>query len=63
MSAKYGFPYRFGAFNVLNSWDVYTMFYYDESDPIEVQKGRKANEELQNLFIETGGIPTKRGRI
>ena len=36
MSAKYGFPYRFGAFNVLNSWDVYVMFYYDESDPTEV---------------------------
>ncbi|MFQ5818937.1 MAG: FAD-binding oxidoreductase [Candidatus Heimdallarchaeota archaeon] len=63
MSKKYEFPYRFGAFNVLNSWDVYTMFYYNERDPIEVQKGRKANEELQNLFIETGGIPTKRGRI
>ena len=60
---KYGFPFRFGAFNVLNSFDVYIMLYYDESDPNEVKKGQQANEELQRLLFESGMVPSKRGQV
>jgi glycolate oxidase len=63
MHKKYGFPYRFGAFNVLNSFDVYVMFYWDERDPIEMEKGRQANEELQTILFDSGMIPSKRGQV
>jgi len=63
MNKKYGFPYRFGSFNVLNSWDVYAMFYYDESNPNEVEKGQQANVELQTILYETGTVPSKRGQV
>ena len=63
MSEKYGFPYRFGAFNVLNSWDIYAIFYYNEEDPNDVEKARQANIELQTILYETGAVPTKRGQV
>ena len=63
MHKKYGFPYRFGAFNVLNSFDVYIMFYWDEENPTEMEKGRQANEELQKILFDSGFIPSKRGQV
>jgi len=63
ITEKYGFPSRFSAFNVMNSWDATLKFFFDESDPNEIQKARKANEELQARFFESGALPTKRGQI
>lgn len=63
ITAKYGFPCLFGAFNVLNSWDAYLKFFFDESDPNKVLKARKANEELQGRLFEAGALPTKRGQL
>ncbi|MHA2003083.1 MAG: FAD-binding oxidoreductase [Candidatus Thorarchaeota archaeon] len=63
MSKKYGFPYRFGSFNVLNSWDIYAIFHYNEEDPNDVEKAQRANVELQTILYETGAVPTKRGQV
>ncbi|MFX0196799.1 MAG: FAD-binding oxidoreductase [Candidatus Hodarchaeota archaeon] len=63
ITAKYGFQCLFGAFNVLNSWDAYLKFFFNESDPNELQKARNANADLQGRLYEAGAPPTKRGQL
>ena len=60
---KYGFSCQFGAFNVQNSWDAFVKYFFDESDPNEVQNALKANEELQARLFEAGAPPSKRGQL
>ena len=63
ITEKHGYPTDFSAFNVMNSWDATIKFFFNESDPKDVENARKVNEELQARLFESGALSTKRGQL